>query len=1003
MYANTAYVLGPAGFYGLQYHCDTCDKGYTNKQKHSCAEICPCCFTNHDRSEKSQNLHCKQCNRTFWDKHCQDSHDKPEGKAKISLCDLIKRCEKCNMSGSPNGHVCGKVCCHCSKKYTDKKSHKCYMSPKKIKEDKEKQFIFYDVESMFVNEEDSNLNCEHVPNLLICQRVCQPCANKPKDNCDVCCQKIFKGEECIVDFLAWVFLPENLNSSVIAHNQSSYDGLFILRELSFQGKSPEISTRGSRILEITVPSTKVRFVDSLNFIPASLSKLPKMFDLAELKKGFFPYKLNTPQNQTLPTLPTYPPKELFCPDNMPGCFSEKTGELSGVVKDFDFWYESVKDQPFDLHKELLEYCISDVTILKQACLQFRNDFISETEIDPFISNITLSQLCMDFYKSTYLKPDTIPIIPPQGYYNEERQSEIGLKWIKYIEKELGRSLVKKGNNGEHKIGKYRVDGYDEVTKTVYEFLGDYYHGNLDVYSRETPNKTLNITMGELNEITMVRLKTIKDMGYNVVTMWETDFKESAPEFIKSCEVIGPLKPRDAFYGGRTNGIRLKCNVKNDEKIKYYDFCSLYPDIVKNGKFPTNDPEIITSNFKNITEYYGLVKCSILPPTDLYMPVLPTRLKNGKLVFALCNSCADLCQKTTCEHSPSERALVGTWTTPEIEKALEVGYEVCEIYEVWHFPESSQYDPASRSGGLFTEYIDKFFKLKLQYSGWPDGCVSESEKDAYIENIFAHEGIELEKENVQFNSGLRALAKLMLNSFWGKFGQKPNMSKKVIVKSRQEYLKYITDDKLIVESDVAINDDTLMITYRQKDEFVDGGAASNVIIAAFTTAQARLKLYDLISKLGDRVCYFDTDSVFWIDRNDPNEFTPPLGNFLGDLTSELPPGRHIVSFACGGPKNYAYVLDDFDRNGMRSKCVIKGISMKFSNCKIVTFDKMSEKITHYVETGNSTPETFYKTDSHFYRSPTLRIYMRDLVKSYKIMYDKRVIVDDFNTVPYGYKL
>ena len=167
--------------------------------------------------------------------------------------------------------------------------------------------------------------------------------------------------------------------------------------------------------------------------------------------------------------------------------------------------------------------------------------------------------------------------------------------------------------------------------------------------------------------------------------------------------------------------------------------------------------------------------------------------------------------------------------------------------------------------------------------------------------------------------------------------------------------------------------------------------------------ARLKLYDLISALGDRVCYFDTDSVFWIDRNVTSDYIPPLGNFLGDLTSELPPGRHITAFTCGGPKNYGYVMNDFDKTGKISKCVIKGISMKFSNCRVVTFDKMSSKVNEYVETGKSTPETFYKTDSHFYRAPDFKIYMRDLVKSYKIEYDKRIIIDNYNTVPYGYNL
>ena len=98
-----------------------------------------------------------------------------------------------------------------------------------------------------------------------------------------------------------------------------------------------------------------------------------------------------------------------------------------------------------------------------------------------------------------------------------------------------------------------------------------------------------------------------------------------------------------------------------------------------------------------------------------------------------------------------------------------------------------------------------------------------------------------------------------------------------------------------------------------------------------------------------------------------------------------------------------MLDDFDRAGKISKCVIKGISMKFSNSKIVTFDKMDEKITSYVETGTSKPETFYQTDSHFFRAPDFKIYMRDLTKQYKISYDKRVIADHYNTVPYGYKL
>ena len=517
------------------------------------------------------------------------------------------------------------------------------------------------------------------------------------------------------------------------------------------------------------------------------------------------------------------------------------------------------------------------------------------------------------------------------------------------------------------------------------------------------NKRLNVKMGQLNEQTHDRLNYIRNCGYNVVHVWESDFRSKHANFIKQCEVVGPLAPRDAFYGGRTNCSRLKYDVKPHEQIKYYDFCSLYPFILKYGKFPTHDPEIITSNFDDIRSYYGLVKCTILPPCNLYMPVLPTRLKNNKLVFALCNMCADNCAQTPCSHTEEERALLGTWTTPEVVKALDMGYVIKELHEVWHFPQSSQYDPATHSGGLFSEYINKFFKLKLQYSGWPEGCVTDTQKLAYLDSVLEHEGVSVDINDVEVNPGRRALAKLMLNSFWGKFGQKPNLSKKVVVKTREEFLHYITDDKLIVESSIELSDETLLLTYKLKDDFVEGSCASNVVIAAFTTAQARLKLYDLIYKLGDRVCYFDTDSVFWVDRHSPSDFTPPLGNFLGDVTSELPPGRHITSFISGGPKNYAYQLDDYDSTGMKTKVVIKGISMRFSNSTVATFPNIANKITKYVETGDSTPETFYKTDAHFHRASNFNVYMMSQNKQYRILYDKRVITDNYNTVPYGYKL
>ena len=65
------------------------------------------------------------------------------------------------------------------------------------------------------------------------------------------------------------------------------------------------------------------------------------------------------------------------------------------------------------------------------------------------------------------------------------------------------------------------------------------------------------------------------------------------------------------------------------KKKSADFTSLYLYVQKGKKFPAGHPQIfIKYEFDNIdiTDVYGLVKCCILPPRDLYFPVLPVRLE-----------------------------------------------------------------------------------------------------------------------------------------------------------------------------------------------------------------------------------------------------------------------------------------------------------------------------------------------------------------------------------------
>jgi hypothetical protein len=67
---------------------------------------------------------------------------------------------------------------------------------------------------------------------------------------------------------------------------------------------------------------------------------------------------------------------------------------------------------------------------------------------------------------------------------------------------------------------------------------------------------------------------------------------------------------------------------------------------------------------------------------------------------------------------------------------------------------------------------------------------------YIDDYFEKEGIRLDYEKIVKNPGLRALAKLMLNSFWGKFGQRSNLPQIEYVSDPSVYFDLLINKKFM---------------------------------------------------------------------------------------------------------------------------------------------------------------------------------------------------------------
>ncbi|XP_022093113.1 uncharacterized protein LOC110980591 [Acanthaster planci] len=478
-------------------------------------------------------------------------------------------------------------------------------------------------------------------------------------------------------------------------------------------------------------------------------------------------------------------------------------------------------------------------------------------IDPFRHCITIASACNLVYRTKYLAPDTVAIIHPQGYPSNDRQSVKALKWLEWVAHQTGHLVQHAANGGEKHIGPYKANGYYESNgvKTALEFHGCLHHGHTCL-ARDTKHPLNGLTMEELYQTTTDKRQYVMGCGYNLIKKWECEFDTELSQntdmntFVSSLEIQTPLIPRDAFCGGRTNATRLHYEAGPNEKIKYVDFTSLYPYVNKYGKYPIGHPTVITENFGDVSEYEGLIKCKVLPPRGLYHPVIPYKA-SGRLMFPLCAKCAETLQQPPCQHSDDDRSLIGTWVTLELQKALVKGYTLVKIYEVWRFYEVAHYDPDTKEGGLFADYVNAFLKMKQGASDWPVWCQTDEQKHQYIERYFDKEGIRLEWGNIKKNPGLRAIAKLMLNSFWGKFGQRPNMAKSSYLKDPTEYLDMMTRDDIEVQSANFVNEEMVEVQWQHTEDFVEPSGRTNVILAAYTTSQARLKLYDLLDKLDHR--------------------------------------------------------------------------------------------------------------------------------------------------------
>ena len=681
-------------------------------------------------------------------------------------------------------------------------------------------------------------------------------------------------------------------------------------------------------------------------------------------------------------------------------------------------------------------------------------------------------------------------VPPGGYRQYlHGQSKIGLQWLELMSKRYGKRVYHAGNWSEIGIrvkggrviyadgfipGDGRILKMKEVVDRaspgdIYlSFEGCYHHSCVhcfpfgrDIVKCHRTNRTWN----EIYQETVQKNEMVERMGFVVVSVWEHEFRnqmkedKNVREMVESFPVFSPpLDPRMAYYGGRVEvysmlfeeaGVTSQIENEyldsaNDHhestrdrcSLLYDDITSLYPAMMSTKTYCLGHPDIVTCGLtpSNLFEFFGIATVTILPPRGLLYPILPFRCHN-KLLFPLCRTC---CEKgcsgeivlSRCTCSKTERQLTGSWVTPELELAVETGYQIITVHEVYYFKSTSAntIDPFTGTKvNLFRDYVDMFLKIKVESSGFPRGVKTDSEKEKYITSYYENEGIQLDPALIEENPAKRNMAKILLNSLYGKFSQNVGKSKTIIVNQNNpsDLVKVITDPAMDIVDFNILDCSTLILEYCQRQESLSPGPTDNVCIAAYVTAFGRMKLYSLLKKTHPNAMYVDTDSIIYKVRSDHDKLE--LGPYLGELTSEIPEGARIQTFLATGPKSYAYCLSNGD-----SVLKMKGFTLSISASQHMNLESMRDLIYDFAirlrkqvtdrnklsedeqifndfeclqELEKNHPSTkltvVIANDRIFRIKRTMSVNTRQEVKRYSLIADKRVFFPDLTSIPYGY--
>ena len=285
-----------------------------------------------------------------------------------------------------------------------------------------------------------------------------------------------------------------------------------------------------------------------------------------------------------------------------------------------------------------------------------------------------------------------------------------------------------------------------------------------------------------------------------------------------------------FYGGRTETF----SRGSFENANYYDFNSLYPSVMASEEYPDPNSQRVSHSDRDdyIMHCSGVSEVDITIPEQKYPP-LPHRDELGKVIFPYGN-------------------LRGSWSHVELKYAVEeCGCKITKVYEsIYYLLERTP----------FKAYVEDLYAKRREY-----------------------------QQEAEYNP-MEKVTKLMMNSLFGKFGERFDGKGATIHK----------DAVTAKDIEGSINIEEIGDFYKLIED-QDPKAHCIPIWAIYVTAYGRIKLHKALSK--HKALYCDTDSLITFDEIDTS-------TSLGDLKLEMKVAKGITirpkMYACYSDKGKDYI-------------------------------------------------------------------------------------------------